>query len=406
MIRRPLLGMLTNSFSSIIGLIIGISVAHTSGTVGLGEYGLTLAFYGLALGVAGAVGASSVLAILPSDELIRRFSSRVSLVGLVGGALVTSAGVILGSGFLMVLGPCLHGMLVYDYARKVKAAIRRGASAALVELLVMSVVLASVVLSFLADLPSEFVFAAWCAASMIAGYGQAYRGRLQLRPRWATGADDSRQSAIFGLENLAGAGTGHVLVAALSSFHGLSLIGALRGAATVLGPANLVTTTAQSLVIPVLARTRQLPVAQQKGRSAALAVSLTALVALLAVPIAFLPQEVGKLLLGSAWDDARPVLHIMMWECLAASASIVAIAGHRVHGLGSRLLWTSLAFIPVRLAATLFGAFFAGAPGAAAGMALSATIGSIAYWVSYVGIINSSVQEKDVQAATSGSGNR
>lgn len=406
MIRRPLLGMLTNSFSSIIGLIIGISVAHTSGTVGLGEYGLTLAFYGLALGVSGAVGASSALAILPSDELIRKFSSRVSLVGLVGGALVTLTGVILGSGFLMVLGPCLHGMLVYDYARKVKAAIRKGSSAALVELLVMSVVLASVVLSFSADLPPEFVFAAWCAASMTAGYGQAYRGRLQLRPAWATGADDSRQSAVFGLENFAGAGTGHILVAVLSSLHGLSLIGALRGAATVLGPANLVTTTAQSLVIPVLARTRQLPVAQQKGRSAALAVSLTALVALLAVPIALLPREVGNLILGSAWDDARLVLPILVLECLATSASIVAIAGHRVHGSGSRLLWTSSANIPVRLGCALVGAFLAGAPGAAVGMAISATVGSIAYWVSYLGIINSSAKEGNVRAVASANSDR
>lgn len=389
---RPLLSIATNGLSSCIGLLIAVSIAHSYGLVGLGEYALTFALYSVALGVAGAVGAISVLSLLPDDDMLRIFSQRVSAVGITCSVPVFITGLVLDFSYFVALGVALHGMLLHDYSKKVKTSIRRGAPSMVIELCILMLVAVVALWGTNMGLPGEAVFWAWCAATMVSGYSQSLSGRLQLRPRWTTGFDSPRSAAVFGGENLAGAGAGHLLVASLSALHGLPLVGALRGAGTVLGPANLITTSAQSLIIPLLARARKNSTRGELRNVLWVSSAVTAGVGVMAFPLLAMPDELGVVVLGSVWSEAQSVLLALCVECVATAASVVAISGHRVYGRARVLMGTSVALIPVRIICSLGGAFLAGAQGAALGMALSACIGAALYWFSYLRLINSRVR--------------
>ncbi len=387
LLSRPGIGVITNGFSSIIGLAIAVFISHTSGVAGLGEYGLTFAVFGVSLGLSGAVGAMSVLSLLPDDELIRRFGGRVSLVGIICGVLTLIVGLVGQSGYLVILGLCLPGMLLHDYARKIKTAIGHGMTSLAIEGFLSVAVIGVAFLVAVWELPPISVFATWCVGSLISGYCQALKDSIRLSPKWNTGADDSRSALIFGLENLSGAGTGHLLIAAISSLFSLTVVGALRGAATVLGPANLVSGTVQPLVLSPLARARTIAKKSEFRRVALLGLTVTIIVAIVAFPLLLLPDEVGRLLLGIVWGDAKPVLTMLCIECVATAASVVAMAGHRVYGKATRLMVLSLVLIPLRICASLVGGFLGGASGIAAGMAAVAILSAASYWGSYVGLI-------------------
>lgn len=384
---RSGVGVVTNGFSSIIGLAIAVFIAHSSGVSGLGEYGLTFAVFGLSLGVSGAVGAMSVLSLLPDDVLIRRFGGRVSLVGILSAAAALTIGIFAHSAYLIVLGLCLHGMLLHDYARKVKTALGKGLTALAIEGLLLVMVLAVALVVVHWRLPPVSVFAAWCVGSLISGYAQAILHSIRLAPDWKTGAGDSRSAVIFGLENVSGAGTGHLLIAAISSLFSLNVVGALRGAGTVLGPANLISATVQPLLLSPLARARENPRMAELKRVAFLGSTVTMVVAMVALPLLLIPREAGYFVLGEVWDDARSVLAMLCLECVATAASVVAMAGHRVYGEASRLMVLSLALIPFRIIASLGGGYVGGAQGIATGMAAVAILSALLYWFSYATLI-------------------
>lgn len=393
-LSRTGIGVLTNGLTSIISLVIAIYISHSSGIEGLGEYGLTFAVYGLTLGVAGAVGAMSVLSLSPDAEMIRSFGSRVSLVGLVGAGVTLTAAAVGQSLYLVVLGVCLHGMLLHDFEKKIKTAIGKGLHALLAEGIIFFLVLATAAVVILAELPTIYVFASWCGASLVSGYGQALRDSLKIMPGWKTNASESRSALMFGLENLSGAGAGHLLIALVSVLFGMQTVGALRGAATILGPANLVSTTVQSLVLPALARARKGTIKTEIRSITFIGVTVPAVVGGLAFPLLLLSDELGTLLLSTAWRNVELVLLALALECTATAVSVIAIAGHRVYGQAGRLMSLSMLLIPLRVAATLLGGFIDGPQGVAAGMASIAVIGAAGYWISYVQLVHREVRQK------------
>ncbi|WP_214443661.1 MATE family efflux transporter, partial [Mycobacterium tuberculosis] len=104
------------------------------------------------------------------------------------------------------------------------------------------------------------------------------------------------------------------------------ILGAVRGAGTLLGPLNLIATTVRSLLLPFLSRRNDVP-----GRQISAALRVAALQVAVLVPflvaLQFLPDTWGEQLLGDTWQLASQALLPLSIEAIFALIGAVANSG-------------------------------------------------------------------------------
>lgn len=380
---RPLLAFSTNAIISVNSLVITFAIARGSSTFEFGLAALGLTVYYFSTGLARSTFTETVLAGLGESGIAFRTARRLSLYGLVCAAIVTAFGVLLHNPYLTVLGPALHGLTLLENTRTIQLAIGKATHALEVALGWMVLTVAAAALLPVAGV---WLFAAWAASGALLGYANSLRLRTPIRASWPKDDAESRTAGLFAADFVVGTGGSMLTVLLLGLTASPRVVGAVRGAGTLLGPANVISTSARSLVIPLLTRAREGAVENE----VAVAIRVSGLLLLVSAPLALLltliPKQIGEQLLGATWDAAALAIVPLAIESVLALLGSVPASGHRSRLAGRRSLILRLSIGVPRPFLVLSSAALWGLTGAVWSMAAIAGANLLVWWISYLNL--------------------
>lgn len=380
--RRVAFAVFGNGMFSLASFALSIAVARASTVGGFADFSLAMVAYLFVSGLTHAALTNTALSCPEDGGTLVRAARRASLLGLFVAVILIAGGMLSGNDYLLILGFSAHGILMMDFVRTFETAAGSSARAVVGTSSWALLSLVASIAGILVGLDPVVVFTAWAVSGAVCGYGLVLVTRMPLRPAWTRERQDTRAAAYFSADYLIGQGGVHLTTSLLGVVGDARVLGGVRGAGTLLGPMNLIATTAGSLMLPYLARDKDNPIQQRTSGLAAVAVQMTVLVPLLLV-LQFIPDSLGNQLLGETWQYAALAILPLSIDSVFAMCAEVAIAGHRVASAGPRSLLIRLITGLPRPVLVLVGAYHWGISGAAWMMALSAFIRAVVWWGSY-----------------------
>ncbi len=383
--KRLSFAVLGNGMISLASLALSVSIARSSSIEGFASFSIAMVAYLFGSGLIRSALTDTALSRPSDPATFARSFQRASLVSLVAALVLVCWGLISGNGYLVVLGVAFHGILLFDFIRTFDSAAGGAGRALLTSVLWSSITLVSSVVAFVGALDPATVFAFWAGSGAVCGYILLAVTDAPLLPRWTRNAVDTRVASLFSLDYLVGSGGALLTTGLLGVVDNGRVLSSIRGAGTLLGPLNLISTTARSLMLPYLSRRIDAPRGQLRA-AAQIALIQVLVLAPLLVGLQFLPAEWGRELLGDTWDVAKLALLPLSIEALLGLVSAVANSGHRVAFAGGRSLALRLAVGVPRPFVVLACAHLWGIEGAAWSMAIMAAVNTAIWWISYYNI--------------------
>ena len=382
-VLRGTSAILAQAAASATAMVLFIVIGRVDGLEAMGKYSILYAVYLLIAQVVREATLTPLLSRKLSMDEYKRHAERQSMAGLGLGAVVVLVGLVLGDAAIIMLGLALHGMLILQYAKLISVTFGTGKSALVQESAVLAAVCAAGVGTLLLHWPAAAVFGTWLGTAAVVGYAIAIGQRYALRPRWRAERGEAMVSASFSLQSLINASSVHMLSIATGAVAGLVTVGVLRGASTVMGPANLSITAVQSIVLRRLAgyaaRSHRSRWRDLLGDAVLTSAVFAAIAAVLAVGAHFL----GDLILGpEVWQAVQPILLLVAADGVLVAITTVARLFHRATWEHKRSMAISLVFVSARWPAVLSAAAMYGAMGAALGALVSSLIGAVLWWYS------------------------
>lgn len=377
--------------SSLSNAGLSLLVAHEVGAATFGAFAIAFTVYSSLLGVAEAAGGDTFAvrgATLDGDQqtaAIAGASGWPAGFGLLAGVVSVAVGFgVSGSTghALVALGCFLPALFVQDSWRLVLVTLRRPRSAALndgvwavVQFGLLAVLLAS-------DVTRAWVYVAvWGLAATsgtLVGVAQTrVVPSLRAARHWVVAHRDL--SGYFAAEWVTVLGASQLAILIVGAVSGVTTVGALRGALTLLGPLNVLAFTAATFAIPEIAR-RPLPARTCAMVALAISAFFVVLIAGWGAVLLLLPHRVGVDVLGQTWTGTRHILVPMIaWE----TANLAGFGPYAVlRGLGRARSSFAVNAVqaPLLLAGGVAGVVAGGPVGAASGFAVAAWL-VVPLWV-------------------------
>lgn len=380
--RRVGGAVMSNGLVSLANFALSISVARTSSISEFGTFSIALISYLFASGLIRAAFTDSALSRPNETQELPHTFQRASTISHLASVILVFWGLVSGNYYLAVLGITIPGLMALDFIRVFNSAAGSIRNSLITTSLWSTISLSFSISSIFTAISPLFVFAAWSISGAIIGYLSAFRAGIPLSPRWLRDPNATKNSLVFGADYLIGAGGTQLTTGLLGIVSDIRVLSAVRGAGTLLGPMNLISTTVRSLMLPFLSRNIDNPDRQFKSAIVATSLQVSVLAPLL-LALQFIPDSLGALLLGDTWQLASLAILPMSIDSVFALIAAVAISGHRVAFAGKRTILLRLITGITRPLAVLLSAFMWGINGAAWAMAAFAIISSILWWVSY-----------------------
>ncbi|MGP5295258.1 hypothetical protein [Corynebacterium casei] len=389
--QRVGVALVSNGLVSIASFLLSISVARTTSIEVFAEFSFAMVSYIFLTGLNRAALTNTALSQPEDKDSYFRSTNRTVLVAIIAMVSIAVWAATSDNSFLMVLSLSLPGLMLLDHIRTYNSAAEKPLLS-LAFCAVWSVVTGfASLLSFFYDVKPLLVFIFWAASGSACGLAAAAASRVSLIPKWDKQRTETSAAVVFSADYLVGAGGAQLTTGLLGVLADTRILGAIRGSGTLLGPVNLVSTTARSLLLPFLSRSSNSDAGQFKTAVAATLVQASFLAPLL-VALQFIPNELGMQLLGDTWGIASLAILPMSIDALFNVLMSTAIAGHRVSFAGSRSLIIRLAIGIPRPFIVLYCAVVWGVLGAAWSMACIAAVSSVAWWISYYFLCNKEIE--------------
>lgn len=388
-------GLADQALSSLTNFALGVFVARSVGIEEFGAFSLVFAAYLLVMSVCRAYPMEPLQIRYSGkpDDVIRSAARRsvgsVLAIGVVTSVLLLPIALVFGGqigGTLFALALAMPGLLVQDAWRSVFFAWHRGRSAFLNDLLWAIVMAAGLVwLASAGDGTSVAATLVWGTSATVAAFVGMWQARVIPDPRraldwWREHIDLGPRFIAEVLSRLAG---GQLAVYGIGAVAGLAALGSLRAAQLVVGPVQILFLGIGLIAVPEGVRA----LAHSRGRLVWLATVMSIGLGLAGlawgVIALLLPADVGRLILGAAWDPAREVLLPVIVGQLGMLASTGATMGLRTLAAARRSLHANLVISALVVALGIGGAAVAGTLGAAWGLAVASLIGTIIWWKAF-----------------------
>jgi O-antigen/teichoic acid export membrane protein len=297
---------------------------------------------------------------------------------------VIAAGLFLNSTYMLIIGLATHGICLYDYSKTLSLSLDDGKVALAQDGLLFLFFSVGAVLTWIGVIPAIALVAIWALAGAVIGYAAAALQCYRLWPRWSGDPDELRTSIGFGVQGLIGGGSVHVSTFLLALVGGANIVGSIRGASTLIGPANLVTSSLQPLLISYFSRTA--PRAGEISMPSLFksAAGMVCVQLFLAGALTLVGYFFGDVLLGPVWQDSEPLLVIVAVDAVLVAAGAAPLAAHRTLWKSGRLARINSCMVVMRLTLVIFGALLWGAQGAALGLLTVTLVGSVIWWTSII----------------------
>lgn len=384
-------GLADQAASSITNFAVGMYVARTLGVAAFGVFSLAWVTYGVILNISRG---------LATDPLVVRFSgvSRESWraavtrssgtalgVGLTAGAACVVGGLAmsgpLGDGFV-ALGIVLPGLMLQDSWRFAFFAAGNGKQAVLNDVVWGASLVPAMIVATEHGTVAAFVLAWGVAGTIAAALGALQSGIMPSLAGIRGWLSQQRDLGLrYVVENAAKSGGAQFRMYGLGAIAGLADVGAVRGAELLLGPFIAILMGLSLVTVAEAARVlRRAPhrlwlfcLVLGGGQAAA------ALVWGLSV-LLFVPDSVGRFVLGDVWPVASALLLPATLAVTGAGIVTGAAAGLRALGASRRSLRTELIGSATYVTGGLVGAAFGGALGSSWGVAVALWIAVVVWW--------------------------
>jgi len=388
------------AISSLSNLLLAVVVANVSSVSEFGTFGIGFSVYLLTQGVARSLAGEPIL--LYSREWMDGGHSHARQMrgGAVwGGSLIAAAASavllavsllapIANRSILLMFAAVLPALIGVDLMRYLAFADLRARRAAGIDItwLIVQLLITAPLLLTAQQSPALLILAWGMGALATCGVNVASRNvRISgIESLVSFARAHGKASRTFLGEYLTLSGVQQALVYVTLVVAGLSAVASLRGAQTILGPATVLTGSANLFLLPH-ARTLRSESATKLVQFLAAAGGAMAGINLLAAGLILsVPDALGEQLLGASWHPARSVALPLACALAVNSLSYGAAAGLRVSGLARVSLRIRLVFVLPSLAGIAFGAAHAGAQGAVTGLLIISSIQSTVWWLNFL----------------------
>ena len=382
--------VLSSATNALLAFLIARSVTDSD----FGGFSVAFTIFSVLIGVSRAV-ASSPLSVRFSgaeDEDFRTAAAAgvgtAFTLGVVGGASCLVVGGFLGGAVgtaLLALGVVLPGLLVQDAWRLVFFAEARPKAAVINDgvwaVLQLGAVLALVSLGFGAVGPLTLAWGlAACAAAVLGLRQSGVRPRPSHTWGWLKRHFDLTRYLL--LEYVTLQGGQQLAMLAIAGIGSLSVVGALRGAQVLLGPTTILAVGMYTFALPEFSRRREtLSAKGWMGGALGLSAFVTGLGALWGAIFLFLPDSVGRELLGETWTGTRSVLVASIVQQAGAAIAIGPATMLYAMDRAKVTLAIHAVLSPLLLAGGILGVWLGGAEGAAWGFAVAFWAVVPAWWI-------------------------
>ena len=391
--RRISWGIADQGMSSLTNFLLSISVARTLGAAQFGAFSLAYVTYGL------AVNASRGLSIEP---LLIRFSGTMPptwrratarctgtalLVGLVTGTCALAAGRLVGgtTGLAFLgLGLALPGLMLQDSWRYAFFAVGRGQHAFINDTIWAVVLLPSLVILRITGHANVFWFViAWGAGAAVGAAVAPLQARVM--PNLAGATEWLSRHRDLGprylVENTGGNVGSTLRIYAVSSLLGITDVGYVQAANTLMGPLNIVFSGIGLITLPEAAKLQRRSPRRLPLFCAAVSAALTVLGLVFgAVLLVALPRGLGHLMLGRIWQPTYPLVLPATLAVMASCATTGAYLGLHALGAARRSMHAVLVTSALIVAFSVVGAETGGALGTMRYFAAASWVGTLVCW--------------------------
>ncbi|WP_235579023.1 MULTISPECIES: hypothetical protein [unclassified Rhodococcus (in: high G+C Gram-positive bacteria)] len=168
-------------------------------------------------------------------------------------------------------------------------------------------------------------------------------------------------------------------------FGDLLQAGALRAAQVLLGPVNILVLGVSVFVLPAVARIARSGNSQLiRLYAVRVSCTLSCLTLLYGAFIFFIPDSVGRLLLGSSWVAGNALAPALTGSIIFANLAYGATSALRGMKRATESLRMRCVTVPISLLSVIIGASQSGVTGAVIGLLLSSSINAILWWALFV----------------------
>ncbi|WBL19229.1 hypothetical protein [Citricoccus sp. NR2] len=372
----------SNAASSIVAMLLTIVIGRQGGPALLGVFSVCFAAMAFIDLFAREIGVNRALLHASNATIRQQAFSRALLVSLSVAVLVAGAGWVMSAPIVLAMSPVVPGYVCYNYLRLWAVSdgqIRKGLTADVVQL---TLVCGGSAAAIVGNVPVVWVVLCWAAGLWLSAVMLAYQVRLRFIPRWPASEQGVATGTHFGVQVLIGNGSVHVMTFILAAVTHTAVLGAIRGASTVFGPINLISTSVSTLAI------RQIADGKEEDRAKHMLYWFavpTGLALLLVGAMLVLSVFFGELILGRSWDAVQPLLIWAGLDVIVVATMSAVHAVHRVDGRARELMRISVIGAVARLTVVPALAWSMGAQGAIIAILVVSIVVSLGTWMSYWG---------------------
>jgi O-antigen/teichoic acid export membrane protein len=391
--RRLTWGVADQAMGALTNFLLSIYIARTLGAAQFGAFALAYVTYGFAINASRGLSVEPLLIRFSGTDLQtwRRAAAGATgtalLVGLAAGACALAAGLLVGgtTGLaFLALGLTLPGLMLQDSWRHSFFALGRAHHAFINDAIWAAVQIPLVAFLKVSGHASVFWFVlAWgVAASVAAAIGPLQAGvlpNLAGARQWLSRHRDLGPRYLA--ENTGGNVADSLRSYTLSYILGLSAVGYIQAAGTLLGPFKIIYYGISLITIPEAARLLRRSPQRLPQLCAAISAGLL-LLALVwgAALLVALPRGLGHLVLGSIWRPTYPLVLPATVAVMSMCANTGPFVGLHALGAARRSLRAAIIGSVLIVSCALVGAVTAGTLGTMRYAAGASWVGTLVVW--------------------------
>jgi O-antigen/teichoic acid export membrane protein len=386
-------GMLDQGVSSLTNFAVVLLAVRTVGTAQFGAFSLAYVTYGFVLSASRGLVTGPLQVRFSATDLptwrraVAQCTGAAAVAGLVSGVAVLIVALALdgtAKAAFVALGLMLPGLLLQDSWRYAFFALGRGSQAFLNDTIWAIALIPALGLLRVTRHQEVFWFIlAWGAAAAVAAAAGAWQAGVV--PRLSRAWDWVWQHRDLGLrylvESMSINGASQLRTYAVGIIVGLTAIGYLTAANTLMGPFMVIYLGMTLVTVPEAVRAMRRSLWHLRLfcllAGAGLAVMCLAWGVVLLV---VLPRGFGEWLLGPIWRPAYPLVLPMTLSIMGGCIDSGATSGLHALGAARRSLRAGLIASAIYLSCAVAGTFVAGVTGTVWGLAFGTWVGALVWW--------------------------
>lgn len=380
--------------SSLGNFLLGFLVARNVDTATFGAFSIAYTTYVVVVGILrGAVAQPLMIRYSATDttqwrDASARASGFALLAGLVIAAGCLGVGLVIGSTVgiaLAAMAITLPALLVQDTWRFALFAHDRGRSAFVNDLIWLLVQLPALAFAFSFQADGDIIalaLLAWGLAGAVAALVGCWQVGVLPRPSASRGWLGEHRALIprFVAEATASLTSSQLALYGVGALAGLATLGELRVGQLLIGPILVPFIGLQLVALPQAVRALGYSVGRLRRLCLAAGGGMAAIAVAWGAFISLIPDEIGQALLGVNWAPAERLVFILALGLAASSLSSGALIGLRAFAAAPRSLRATVVSSTIATIATIGGAVWGGAMGAALGILIAHTAMVPLWW--------------------------